>query len=281
MNIPRRLQSITVVLAGALAQMIACPWTHGQTTRSDETVKAAAQDFDQTIAPLLARRCLGCHSGAEPKGELDLSSRTAAFKGGSSGSVIVPGKAEKSLLWEQIHSDAMPPKHPLTAQEKRQLEQWLNQGATWGTESIDPFQYSSDARAGRDWWSLQPLKAIELAGGATKPNDLHPIDVLIQQKRHERGLAANPSANKRSLIRRLSFDLLGLPPTDEEVRQFLADESPTAYEALVDRLLQSPHYGERWARHWLDVVRFGESNGSNTMNLAITFGTIVTGSSMR
>ena len=118
------------------------------------------------------------------------------------------------------------------------------------------FQYSSDARAGRDWWSLQPLTPVVVPDGAQQP-----IDAFIARTRQQHQLTASPPADRRTLIRRLTFDLLGLPPTRAEIQRFLSDDSPQAYEALVDRLLESPHYGERWARHWLDVVRFGESNG--------------------
>ncbi len=207
-----------------------------------------------------------------PKGELDLSSRTAATKGGANGSVYVAGKAEESLLWQQIDSNAMPPKQPLTSAEKAIIKQWIDDGATWGSDTIDVFQYSSDTRAGRDWWSLQPIRAQDIATDqpgnellrkATQEatGGVHPIDIFVQQARQARRLTASPRADKRTLIRRLTFDLLGLPPTPAEIERFLADESPHAYDALVDRLLDSPHYGERWARHWLDVVRFGESNG--------------------
>ncbi len=215
-----------------------------------------AVEFDARVAPIIARRCLTCHSGQDPKGELDLSSKNSAFKGGSSGVVIVPGKAQDSPLWQQVQSDTMPPKQPLTAEEKRTIQQWLDAGAAWGSDPIDAFQTSSDTRAGRDWWSLQPLRTID-----PPPDGIQPIDALVDKVRQTHQLPASPPADKRTLIRRLTFDLIGLPPSPEEVEQFVSDDRPNAYEALVDRLLQSPHYGERWARHWLDIVRFGESNG--------------------
>ena len=222
---------------------------------SQENEKSVSH-FDNKVAALLAKRCLTCHSGNSPKGELDLSSRMAAMKGGASGAVIIAGKATESLLWQQIDSDEMPPKKPLSAEEKQTIQQWIASGAVWGSDDIDTFQYSSDARAGRDWWSLQPLMQTDLPVGAK-----HPIDAFIARAIQQHQLTASPPADNRTLIRRLTFDLLGLPPTREEIQRFLSDDSPNAYEALVDRLLESPHYGERWARHWLDVVRFGESNG--------------------
>ncbi len=217
---------------------------------------AQSPSFTNQVAPLLAKRCLTCHSGAMPKGDLDLSKRDSAVKGGSTGQAIHAGNAKDSLLWQQVDSDTMPPKHPLPAAEKELLKQWINSGATWDVDAIDLFQFTSDARAGRDWWSLQPLKPMAIPNQSSQA-----IDHFIEKTRQAHGLSGRPLADKRTLIRRLTFDLIGLPPTPEEVEVFLRDERPNAYDALVDRLLESPHYGERWARHWLDIVRFGESNG--------------------
>lgn len=223
--------------------------------------EARGQDFDRQIAPLIAQRCLTCHSGDEPKGKMDLSSGQKAMAGGESGIVITPGSLEQSLLWEQIDSDQMPPKKPLSAVEKARVRSWIEGGAKWGTETIDPFRYSTESRAGSDWWSLQPLRSPQ-PPTTTRPGwTSNPIDAFVDAKLHEAGLAPSVEGDKRILIRRLSFDLLGLPPTPNEVNTFLSDTADRAYENLVDRMLASPHYGERWARHWLDVVRFGESNG--------------------
>jgi hypothetical protein len=220
-----------------------------------------AQDFDRDIAPLIAQRCLTCHSGEEAKGELDLSSRAAAMAGGESGIAIDREHPEQSPLWEYINSDQMPPKKPLSASEKELIKTWLTHGAIWGSEIIDPFRFSTDARAGMDWWSLQPLSNPRPPDHPVSTGASNPIDAFIAAKLAESGLSPSPGPDKKTLIRRLSFDLLGLPPTPDEIKAFLADTSKRAYEHLVDRYLASPHYGERWARHWLDIVRFGESNG--------------------
>ena len=213
------------------------------------------QHFAQKIAPLLAQRCLTCHIDGKRKGELDLSSRASAMKGGESGEVIVPGDLDDSLFWEQIAEDDMPPKHPLPAAEKELFRKWIASGAKWGAEDkIDFFAYTTPSRAGYDWWSLQPLAKIDSQKQGT-------IDAFIDARLKKADLKRAGEASKRVLIRRLSFDLLGLPPTPDQVDAFLKDTSPDAYEKLVDQFLASPHYGERWARHWLDVVRFGESNG--------------------
>jgi len=234
--------------------------------RSAEPAKTAVEKFDKEIAPILAKRCLSCHQGWQAKGQLDLSAKSTAMTGGESGVAIVPSKPKESLLWQRIHDDEMPPKKPLPEAERLLIQTWIADGAVWGTEKIEPFLESTSERAGRDWWSLQPLRKIEpppfpktkIAFGADSAN---PIDAFVYQRLHAAGLMPSKAADKRTLIRRLSFDLLGLPPTREQVEVFLEDESDEAYARLVDRLLASPHYGERWARHWLDLVRFGESHG--------------------
>ncbi len=219
------------------------------------------ENFDRTIAPLLTRRCLDCHGGAKPKGGLDLSRKQKALAGGKSGVAVVPGKPSASLLWEQVDAGSMPPKKPLTDDEKALLKAWIEAGAPWGGDPIDPFRATTDKRAGADWWSLQPVArpAPPAVKDASSVRNL--IDRFILQRLEARGLKPSAPADRRTLIRRLSFDLLGLPPAPEDVAAFEADVSPDAYERLVERLLASPQYGVRWARHWLDVVRFGESNG--------------------
>ena len=212
-------------------------------------------DFDRKIAPILVRHCLDCHSGPKPKGELDLSTREGAFEGGDSGPAVVASNLGKSLLWEQIVEGEMPPKKPLSEEEKATLRVWIESGAAWGTSPIDMQGFTNDRRAGRDWWALQPIKAPEQTGNATN------IDAYILAKLQSRGLHPSAEADRRTLIRRVTFDLIGLAPSPEEVEAFVADPDPDAYAKLVDRLLASPHYGERWARHWLDVARYGESDG--------------------
>ncbi|MDX1948689.1 MAG: DUF1553 domain-containing protein [Pirellulaceae bacterium] len=248
------------------------------------TVLGGEPDFDREVAPILAGRCLDCHSGTGPKGNLDLSTAKAALAGGDSGPAIVPGKPAKSPLWERIEANEMPPKHPLPAAERKVLREWLAAGARWGTDPIDPFRFTSVARAGYDWWSLAPLAKVASPTIANPRSAIrNPIDAFIQAKLAERGLAPSPPAEPRVLIRRLAFDLTGLPPTPEEVSEFVESCSPSpprpphppksdevkggegererAIAKLINRLLESPHHGERWARHWLDVAHFGESDG--------------------
>jgi hypothetical protein len=183
------------------------------------------------------------------------------MQGGESGLAIAANEPNHSLVWEYVSSDEMPPKKPLSGDEKEILRAWIEGGADWGSESIDPFRLTTDTRAGTDWWSFQPLREPRLPQVTRVGWTTNPIDAFVESKLTEVGLVPSPTADRHTLIRRLSFDLLGLPPTVQEVDAFLADTSHDAYEKLVDRLLDSPHYGERWARHWLDIVRFGESNG--------------------
>ncbi|MBN9522441.1 DUF1553 domain-containing protein [bacterium] len=215
---------------------------------------AAPPDFDSAVAPLLAVRCLDCHRGTGAKGGLDLSRRDAVV--GKDGAVV-PGKLTESSLWERVAAGEMPPKKGLPAAEKAILKEWIESGAAWGTDPIDPFRVTTSARAGYDWWALKLLPEIR----NPKSEIRNEIDSFVAAKLRDKGLSPSPPAGPRTLIRRVTFDLTGLPPTPEEIDAFLADRAPDAYEKMVDRLLVSPHYGERWARHWLDVVRYGETDG--------------------
>lgn len=185
------------------------------------------------------------------------------MEGGDSGSVLKPGQPDDSLLLKRVAAGEMPPKGrtKLSADECELVRSWITAGAKWAADPIDPFLYTSDRRAGYNWWSLQPLRVVEPPSATDSTWPINPIDNFILHCLQQAGLQPSPPADRRTLIRRLSFDLLGLPPTPEEVGEFVNDSDPRAYEKLVERLLDSPHYGERWARHWLDIVRFGESQG--------------------
>ena len=224
---------------------------------------AATRHFDAAVAPVLARRCLECHRGDAAEAGLDLASMAAASAGGESGPAIMPGSAAASLLWQRVAADEMPPAHSLDDHEKRLLRDWLDAGAVWGRRSIDPFAFSSADRAGYDWWAYGPLAAV----APPQPPDPPPgwpqneIDAFVLAGLRDAGLAPAPRADPRTLVRRLHVDLLGLPPPPELVARFAADPSQAAWETLVDELLASPAHAERNARHWLDVARFGESDG--------------------
>ena len=237
-------------------------WRYGPRPSPQPSVDpAVAKAFDDNVAPVIARRCIDCHNSIDRKGSLDLSNYAAAIAGGDSGAVIQPGKPEDSLLWQRIEAAEMPPEHPLSSTEADVLRNWIASGAQWGTARIDPFRYSTEVRAGYDWWSLQPLTRPEPPAVKNGSWPRGAIDRFVLARLEEAGLEPSAQANRVTLIRRVFFDVIGLPPTPEEVAAFLDDPAPDAYAKLVDRLLDSPRYGERWARHWLDVIRFGESQG--------------------
>ncbi len=252
-------------------------------------------DFDRSVAPILATRCLECHNEADKEGKLDLSTKLAALR--ARDPVIAPGNLEESLLWEMVAGDEMPPKKPLPAAEKAVLKKWIEEGAKWGAlAKLDRFAYSSDRHAGADWWSLQPVKRPAAPAVKNQRWPANPIDRFVLAKLEAKNLSPAPPADPRVLIRRVYFDLIGLPPTPEEVEAFVKEweressefrvpgselkgndpprprsDSATrnselgtrnsSYVRLIDRLLASPHYGERWGRHWLDVARYTESQG--------------------
>lgn len=212
-------------------------------------------DFDRDVRPLLVKYCGACHGGDKQRGGLRLDRKADAIRGGDNGPAIVPKKAADSLLIQRVTENdpdkRMPPRgDPLTAAEIAMLRAWIDQGARWQDDGSTPAKSA-------DWWSFKPLTK-PLAPGSGQTN---PIDAFIRAKLAAKGLKPTREADRRTLIRRVAFDLVGLPPTFDEVTAFVNDDSPDAYEKLVDRLLASPHYGERWARHWLDVVHFGETHG--------------------
>jgi len=215
---------------------------------------AAPPDFDRSLAPLFIKRCIECHGPTEPKGGLDLTTKKTVV-GLDEESVVVPGKLAMSRLWERVSIDEMPPKHPLSPAEKAVFKSWIESGANWGRDPIDPLALSTSERGGRDWWALQPLKPHAV------PANIHPVDHFVAIARTAKGLSASVPADPRTLVRRLYFDLIGLPPSPETIEAYAKNPSDEAYFALVDKLLASPQYGERWARHWLDLVRYGESDG--------------------
>jgi len=219
--------------------------------------------FETRIRPILAERCLGCHSSqvADPKGALRLDSREGLIQGGDSGPAVVPGKPLQSRLIAAVrHQDrVMPPKGPpLGETQIADLVSWIEQGAPMPT-GAPPAAPQRDLKGARQWWAFQPLSqlpapSVQNPGWARSPLDLH-----IQARLETAGLTPARTADRRTLIRRVTWDLTGLFPTPAETARFLADPDPDAYERLVDRLLASPRYGERWGRHWLDVARYADT----------------------
>ncbi len=219
--------------------------------------------YERDIRPIFKAACFHCHGEeAELQGALDLRLKRFILKGGDSGAAIVPGDPVASLLMERITSGEMPPGDvTLTEDEIDRIRDWIIAGAPTARpepEDISPDDFTHEER---NFWSLQPI--VEPA--VPQPKDgsrvRTPVDAFVLARLEQDGLAFSRDADRTTLIRRLSFDLVGLPPTPEEVASFVADTSPDAYENLVDRLLASPHYGERWGRHWLDVAGYADSEG--------------------
>ncbi len=222
--------------------------------------------FEKKIRPLLAAQCFECHSEKKAKGGLRLDSRDGWAKGGESGPAILLGTPDKSPLLRAVrYTDKdlqMPPKRKLSPEQLAAFEQWVKLGAPdprTATAAIETKKTGMTIEEGRKFWSYQPPKAVALptVNDAAWPRT--DIDRFILAPIEAKNLKPAPDADPTTLVRRVYFDLTGLPPTPEQIDQFLNDKAPDAYVRLVDRLLASPHFGERWGRHWLDVVRFAES----------------------
>lgn len=223
--------------------------------------------FENRVRPILATECLTCHS-AGGSGGLKLDSREAILAGGNHGPAIVPGAPEKSLLITAVHQTTnlkMPRGGQLSAQQIADLAEWVKTGAVW-PKSAPGIVISSTATTGlitaqqRAFWAYQPLKPVPVPSVKNDHWAKTPIDRFVLAKMLDAGIHPSPMADRRTLIRRATFDLWGLPPTQEEVDDFVRDKSPNAWEKVVDRLLASPRYGQRWGRHWLDVARYAEDD---------------------
>ena len=236
--------------------------------------------FEKRVRPILAEHCYSCH-GENPEkiqGGLALNTAAGLLAGGDMGPVIVPGEPAQSRLIEAIcyaNQDLqMPPEGKLPDNAIVDLEKWIRDGAVdprstamENEASSSPVDVPYDFTAGREHWAYQPMQDHEPPNVADKNWIKQPIDRFVRAEQEERLLIPASPADKRTLIRRATFDLIGLPPTPEEISAYLNDESPDAFTKVVDRLLASPRYGERWARHWLDVARYGDSNGFDENDL--------------
>lgn len=225
--------------------------------------------FENHVRPLLVDRCLKCHGASQPKGGLRLDTRDGLLKGGETGPAIVPNDPGHSLLMQAVRREnglEMPPSKALTAEQIAALDRWIRDGAAW-PEAMTLKAAGARIRSGpateeeRAFWSLKPVQepaVPDLPQGARAQN---PIDHFIQARLAKEGLTQRPPADKHTLLRRATFDLTGLAPTPEQIAEFLADESPEAFAKVIDRLMKSEAYGERWGRHWLDVVRYADTAG--------------------
>ncbi|TWT58608.1 Planctomycete cytochrome C [Thalassoglobus neptunius] len=232
--------------------------------------------FESKVRPLLAEHCFECHNDKKQQGGLRLDRREFVFEDGSAGKIVVPENVSESRLWQVLQYDEfdiqMPPKGPLKSEQLEILKRWIDSGAYWPEDAPAEhaeskgklfFTESGDIdyqRIRESHWAYQPVEMSEVLK-AVDAGQKTPIDQILLDKMSEKGLAFSPQASRSKLIRRLSFDLRGLPPTIEEVRQFENDQSSDAYEKLISRFLEDPAYGERWGRHWLDLARYADTKG--------------------
>ena len=223
--------------------------------------------FEKEVRPLLSEHCWSCHGKQQQKGALRLDTRGHLLLGGDSGKSIVPGKPDESLLIEAVRYESyeMPPSGKLKDDQIKVLEKWISLGAPWpGADDSVPVRKEQGtvfSDEDRTWWAIQPLQDVTVPVPKAGEWSRNEVDQFVLSKFEQQGLTAAPEASREALIRRVYFDLHGLPPTPEEIQNFVNDPRPDAYEKLVDYLLESPRYGERWARHWLDVVRYADSDG--------------------
>lgn len=227
--------------------------------------------FEEKVRPLLVTNCQECHSSKKQESGLRLDSRQALIDGGDSGQrAVVPGDPDRSLLIKAVNHVGdyqMPPKKKLTDEEISTLSEWVKFGLPWPSAASAPIETKMSAadlakEHRQTHWAYQPVRRPEPPEVRSAECEVrNSVDSFVVQKLTEKKLKRSPQADRRTLIRRLSYDLIGLPPSPEEVETFQADQSPDGYEQLVDRLLASPHFGERWSRHWLDVARYGDTKG--------------------
>ena len=252
--------SVGLIPAVLLAVMIV------MTTGAEAQSPAA---FTNDIRPIMERSCWDCHGERMRRSGLDLRTREAALRGGSLGAAIVPGRAEESLLYRMVAGLEEPimPRDgdPLTVAEVAAVRAWIDEGAHWDDGPTAFVDNPSDVLAeselppgAKDYWAFK----LPVQGPVPVFADFeHPIDRFLEQTRRANGVTAAPRADRSTLLRRAHLDLTGLPPTQEQTAAFLADPDPGVWERLIDQLLDSPHYGERWGRHWLDVARYADSDG--------------------
>ena len=270
--------SRSVRLPGLLA-LLAIVSLRASAAEQAQTSPPGRQDSGSSSAALnlLETHCVRCHGGESTKADLDITTRESLIRGGENGAAIVVGKPDESLLIKTIRHETdphMPKKaRKLSDESIAVLVEWVKAGAPYprpldktasAAAATQPAGKSEFAisDADRKHWAFQPVKRPQLpAADPRDPPGANPIDRFVLARLREKGLTLSPEADRRTLIRRATFDLIGLPPTPAQIDVFVADAAPDAYEKLIDRLLASPQYGERWGRHWLDLARFAETDG--------------------
>jgi mono/diheme cytochrome c family protein len=245
--------------------VIACTGLVARVPAADRPADSEPMTYEEQVRPILKANCFRCHGGEEEtKGGLDLRLRRFMVAGGDSGPAIVPLKRDESLLYDRVRSGEMPPvDRKLTADEVATIGRWIDAGAPTARQEpqkLDPgLEITAEERA---FWSFQPIPPnVPIPTFTANDRVRTPIDAFLAQALRASGLSFSLDAPQAALLARAYFDLIGLPPSREELADFLADPGPEAYEKAIDRLLDSPHYGERWGRYWLDVAGYADSDG--------------------
>ncbi len=239
--------------------------------RSARAGEAEPTTFERQVRPILKAYCLDCHGGGdELKGKLDLRQARSAMRGGKSGPALVPGKPDDSLLLDRVRDGEMPPgEKKVPAAQVAVIERWITEGAkTLRPEPASLPPGLDITTEERSFWAFQPIRDPQPPPVAPRDRDRvrTPIDAFLLVELERQGASFSPEADRLTLLKRAAFDLTGLPPSESEIERFLADDRPDAYERLIDRLLDSPHYGERWGRHWLDVAGYADSDGDGNQD---------------
>jgi Protein of unknown function (DUF1549)/Protein of unknown function (DUF1553)/Planctomycete cytochrome C len=267
-------------LTGAESRLLE-RWVLAQKSTGPADMQAGSQTTpvsQHDVVPILLRRCTVCHGHRRAEAGLDLRTRASMLLGGKSGPAIVPGKPDDSLLLQRVHAGEMPPLErlvdasvkPMTPSEITILRDWIAAGAPEidrpeDVAGAEPDRLVTDQD--RSFWSFQTPRQAVVPNVRNTAQVRNPIDAFVLQKLEAAGLTMSPEADRTTLIRRASFDLTGLPPEPDDVRAFLQDDDPQAYEQIIERLLASPHYGERWGRYWLDLAGYADSEGKREQDL--------------
>lgn len=266
--------SVKLTLLFIAGGLVAMTWLPSVQGRIQTATPEQAEFFEKKIRPILAAKCQKCHSADAQVAGLDLSSAEGFVRGGESGALVNKEKPEESRLLKVIgYNDSlkMPPSGKLKDEEIEAMTHWVKMGAPWPgnapAAAAKSWPKNSSVRAftneEKNWWAFQPMRDYAPPQVKDAKWVKSPIDNFVLAKLEEKGLKPAPPADKLTLLRRATYDLTGLPPTTKEMNEFLADNSPDAFRKVVDRLLASPRYGERWGRHWLDVARYADSTGND------------------
>ncbi len=261
------LRSIALCAVGVF--FVSCAATHVQAGDPEsDAARRGVAFFEQHVRPLLVEKCQSCHGVKRQESKLRLDARTFLLRGGASGPAVKPGSPNESLLMEAVRREGleMPPEEKLSDSEIKTLETWIRLGAPWPKDASGPAAPALGDqvhihRVAKSHWAFQPIEkpAVPAVTLPEPAKAVSPIDAFVLARLQAEGLEPAPPADRRTLIRRATFDLIGLPPTAREIEAFANDKSPEAFAKVVDRLLDSPHYGERWGRYWLDIARYADT----------------------